>query len=75
MQFCAPKFLKIPKSQCPHIFEHVFHDTNGRNHGRTLKIPWLLLNEMCTDTTRWSLVGITVRRSSDGCLMEKSTEL
>ena len=38
--------------QSPNVQTHVyvFHDTNGKNLGRPLKIEWFLLNENCTDT-------------------------
>ena len=31
-------------------YGYVFHDTNGRNPWKKLKIPWYLLNEICMDT-------------------------
>ena len=30
------------------MFGYVFHDRNGQNHGRKLRIPWYLLNEIYT---------------------------
>ena len=61
MQFCAPKFLKIPKSQCPHIFEHVFHHTNDQHHWQTLKIQLFFLSEIYTDI---HLLGSCAKDSS-----------
>ena len=46
----VPRLLRIPTSECPDIFGYVFHDTNGPNHGLTLKIQWYLSNDICTDT-------------------------
>ena len=37
-------------SQCVQIYGYVFHDINGPNHGPTLKIQSIFLNEICTDT-------------------------
>ena len=36
---------------------YVFHDTNGKNHGQTLKIQWFLLNEICTATHSLDFCG------------------
>ena len=44
------------QSQTVHFYGYVFHDTNGPNHGQTLKTQWFLSNEICTDTCR-PLVG------------------
>ena len=38
------------QSQNVQTYGHVFHDTNGRNRGHTLKIQWYFLNEICTNT-------------------------
>ena len=38
----AQKFL----NRNVQTFGYVFHDTNGQNHGKTLMIPWYLLNEI-----------------------------
>ena len=38
------------QSQDVQMYGHVFHDINGPNLGRTLKIQCVLLNEICTDT-------------------------
>ena len=47
----APRLLRIPMSECPDIWIRLpLHDINGPNHGRALKIQWVLLNEICTDT-------------------------
>ena len=35
-------------------------ETNGRRHGKTLKIPLFLLNETCTDTHSQTLARMTV---------------
>ena len=54
----APRLLKIPKQKVE-MFGYVFHDTNGQNHGQTLKIPWYIA------------VGKTIRRSFIRTWMEK----
>ena len=38
------------QSQNVQTYAYVFHDMNGRNPGKTLKIPWFFLNEIYTDT-------------------------
>ena len=38
------------QSQNVQISGYVFHDTNGQNHGQTLKAQLFLLNEICPDT-------------------------
>ena len=38
------------QSQNVQTYWYVFHDTNGLNHGQTLKIQWYLSNEICMDT-------------------------
>ena len=43
----APECPKI-LSQNVQTFGYVFHDTNGRSHGQSWKIPWYRLNETCT---------------------------
>ena len=43
----APKFLQIPKSECPDILD-VHQSTNGRNHGPVWKTRLFLLNGTCT---------------------------
>ena len=43
----APRLLRIPKSECPDIWSTT---KKQKNHGKTLKIQWFILNEMCTDT-------------------------
>ena len=45
------------QSQNVQIFGYVFHDTNGQNHGQTLKTQWFLLDEICTDTHLRSSCG------------------
>ena len=45
----APRLPKIQKSESPE-YGYVFHDTNGRNPGETLKIPCYFLNEIYMDT-------------------------
>ena len=37
------------QSQSVQIYGCVFHDTNGRNHGQTLKIQCFVLNGICAD--------------------------
>ena len=44
----APRLLKNPKENVQ-TFGYVFHDTNGRNLGQTLKILWHLSNEIFMD--------------------------
>ena len=45
------------RSQNVYIFGYVFHDTNGQNHGLTLKIQWYLLNDICPVTHSQTLCG------------------
>ena len=59
----APRLLRTPKSECP---DNVLHDSNGQNHGLTLKIQRYLTG---------ASVGKTVRGSSAGAWMGKSTRL
>ena len=71
----APRLLRIPKSEVQ-TYGYNYHDTNGPNHGQTLKIQWFFLNEFFFRTsTFWSLVGKTVRVSFNGTWMGKSSEL
>ena len=48
----APRLLRIPKSQCPHIW--VRPPRHEWPKSRTMKIQWFFLNEVCTDT-RWRI--------------------
>ena len=43
----APNLLKF-RNPNVQMFRYVYHDANGLNHGRTLKIPWYFFNEICT---------------------------
>ena len=47
----TPKSLNFPKWESPDI-TICLHDRNGQNHGRTSKIRWFLLNELCTPFSR-----------------------
>ena len=42
----APKFLKIPKSECPDIWVRL-PNGKGRNHGPVWKTQSFLLSEIC----------------------------
>ena len=41
----APRLLRISKRECPCFYGCVFHDTNGPNHGQTLKIQLYFSND------------------------------
>ena len=45
---------------------YVFHDTNGQNHGLTLKAQWYLLNEICTVTHSHASCGKGSSRKFNG---------
>ena len=40
----APNLFESSKVRMSRFFGYVFHDTNGQNHGQTLKIQWFFLN-------------------------------
>ena len=44
----APKLLKIPKSECPDIWDPSTTTQNGQNHGPVWKTQSFLLSEICT---------------------------
>ena len=76
----APKWIKNPKSECPFtytcLYGYVFHDISGQSHGQTLRIPWFLLSEICTDThLRASCGKDSLRKFFFGTRMGKSPEL
>ena len=50
---------------------HVFHDTNGPNHGITLKTLWFFLKETCTDTHLLVSCGRDSSKKSHGNLNGK----
>ena len=49
------------------MYGHVFHDTNGRNRGQTLKILWYFSNELKMDT---QLAGLLRERHFEQVLLE-----
>ena len=57
-----PDCSKFPNRNVQ-MFEYVFHDSNGQNHLRKLKIPWYLLNETCTVIHKPAELGMCVRSS------------
>ena len=70
----APRLLIL--SQKVHTYGHVFHDTDGRNPGQTLKILLYFSNEIEMDTP---LAGLFWERQLEEVLVEvgweKSTKL
>ena len=60
-----PKFLKIPKSECPDFWIRLPRH-NDRNHGQNIEDPVVSLERNLYGHTCWPLVGRTVRRSSTG---------
>ena len=58
-----PKFLKIPKSECPDFWIRLPRH-NDRNHGQNIEDPVVSLERNLYGHTCWPLVGRTVRRSS-----------
>ena len=38
-------------------FGHVFHDENDQNHGKSLKLPWYVLNEISMVTHQLDCCG------------------
>ena len=70
----APRLLRIPKSQCPDFLDTssttLMAEVSGR-HWRSSGSSW---TKFIRTPTRWTIVGKTVRGSSVGTWMGKSTD-